>query len=280
MHYEKRLDLLTHRTVWVLRVANRFDANLTLLLSKVSEAVHPNTPGNHIGEGATLDAFLQAQSGVRFVINGGFNHYRKGFYAWPHQGYKVGDPVGLVKIRDHYFEDLLEDSFYGFFVQRSKGQPWAIVSGSQLDKTSKYILGCTPLLIEHGVALTLPPEALAPMPAGEINPPSVLGHGLQRHPRTAVGLKDEELFFFVVEGGASRGCTLPELQEVGRQLGMQSMLNLDGGGSSQFRLRTEHGWIGNFVEEQDAHRVLGNVIVLFDEALKPGAHRHGHEIPC
>lgn len=32
--------------------------------------------GNHVGEGATLSEFLRNQSGVQFVINGGFNHYR------------------------------------------------------------------------------------------------------------------------------------------------------------------------------------------------------------
>ncbi|NCQ52095.1 hypothetical protein GW796_09410 [archaeon] len=91
------------------------------MLSKLSEAILPRTKNNHIGEGSTMDDFLKAQPGVRFIINGGFNHYRKNFYNWTHQEYNVGDPVGLVKIRGHYFEDMLESSAYGFFCPKGKG---------------------------------------------------------------------------------------------------------------------------------------------------------------
>ncbi len=270
MQYQKRHDLLAGRTVWVLQLENRFDTGRTLLLSKVSEAVVPATAGNHIGEGSSLDGLLKAQSGVRFVINGSFNHYRKGFYDWPHQNFHVGDPVGLVKIRDHYFEDLLEPSAYGFFVQQEKRLPWAIVGPEGLDRSAKYILGCTPLLRLNGHPTSLALDSMAPVPPGTINPPSVLGHGLQRHPRTAVGIRGTALYFLLVEGGPTQGCTLPELQEIGGLLQLDSLLNLDGGGSSQFRLRTDGGWVRNFVEPQDEHRVLGNVILLFDEAVKRG----------
>ena len=266
----RRTDLLPGRAVWVIELANDFDSQRTLLLSKVSEAVRPNTVGNHVGEGATMDEFLQAQPGVRFVINGGFNHYRKQFYAWPHQDFNVGDPVGLVKIRDHYFEDLLDTDSYGFLVQLSKLQPWSIVGWEQVDKSAKYILGCTPMLVHGGLPIVLSSSAMTPVPVGNINPPSVLGHGLQRHPRTAVGLTNTSLWFIVVEGGEGEGCTLPELQSVGLQLGLDSLLNLDGGGSAQFRLRTPDGWICNYVAPEDAGRILGNVIVLFEEALKAG----------
>lgn len=266
--YERREELLPGRTVWVLRLQNAFDSQRTLLLSKVSEATRPDTQGNHVGEGASMDEFLQAQPGVRFIINGGFNHYRKGFYAWPHQAFEVGDPVGLVKIRHHVFEDLLDPQHYGFFVQAAKGQPWAVVPPEKLDRASKYILGCTPLLVLDGQARALPPELLAPLPPGQVNPPSVLGHGEQRHPRTAVGLRGGGLVFLLVEGGEAGGCTLRELQGLGLALGLDSLLNLDGGGSSQFRLRDERRWIRNSVDPEDADRVLGHVIVLFDEALK------------
>jgi hypothetical protein len=176
--------------------------------------------------------------------------------------------VGLVKIRTHYFEDLLERDTYGFFVQKEKHQPWSIVGWEQLDKSSKYILGCTPLLIANGRPVGVPPEALVALPAGNVNPPSVLGHGLQNHPRTAVGLKGEELVFLLVEGSEGQGgCSLPELQQIGLDLELGSLLNLDGGGSSQFRLRTSEGWVHNFVEPEDAQRVLGNVIVLFEDGV-------------
>lgn len=274
MRHERRLDLLPGRVVWVLTLANRFDAEQTLLLSKVSEAVAPGAPENHVGAGAALDAFLEAQPGVRFVINGGFNHYRKGFYAWPHQDYHVGDPVGLVKIRQHVFDDVLDIAGYGFLVQKDKHRPWAIVPPEHLDRSAKYILGCTPLLMLNGKPVSLRQEALAPLPSGRVIPPSVLGHGLQRHPRTAVGVRGDRLVFLVVEGGSGHGCTLPELQALGATLHLDSLLNLDGGGSSQFRLLTSNGWVCNAVEPHDAERVLGNVIVLFDDALsRPAGER-------
>lgn len=264
MQHKQHHDLLVGRIIWVLRLQNRFDNQQTLLLSKVSEAIQPSSLHNHIGEGSTLDTFIRAQPNVRFVINGGFNHSRKDFYAWPHQDYQIGDPVGLVKIRDHYFEDQLAPKFYGYFVQKERGLPWSIVTGEQLDKTSKYILGCTPLLLRAGQPTAIPRESLAPLPAGQINPPSVLGHGLQRHPRTAVGVHGPDLYFIVVEGGPGQGCTLPELQKVGVILGLDSLLSLDGGGSTQFRLRSPSGWLRNYVAPEDTQRTLGNVIALFD----------------
>lgn len=268
MRYEQRHDLLPGRTVWQVRVPNTFDETRTLLLSKVSEALRPRTPDNHVGEGGTLDDFLRAQPGVRFVINGGFNHYRKAFYAWPNQAFNVGDPVGLVKIREHFFEDVLDPSLFGYLVQGRKGEPWRIVQGAELDRHSKYILGCTPLLLLRGQPRPIPREALAPVAPGCVNPPSVLGHGLQRHPRTAVGIQGDELVFVLVEGAQGGGCTLLELQQLGVELGLSEFLNLDGGGSSQFRLRTDAGWVCNRVAPEDSNRVLGHVIVLFEEALK------------
>lgn len=246
---------------------------LTLLISKVSEAVLPNTPGNHVGHGDVMDGFIRKQPCVRFLINGGFNHYRKNFYAWPHQTFNVGDPVGLVKIREHLFEDFLDLEHYGFLVQQEKKAPWQILRREQLTLTEKYILGCTPLLVYEGQRVHLPDDLMVPMAAGMVNPPSVLGHGLQRHPRTAVGLKDGELYFLTIEGNSPEydGCTLPELQELGIVLGLEALLNLDGGGSSQFRLRRGAGdsaWIANEVHDDDKSRILGHVLVIFDETLK------------
>jgi hypothetical protein len=245
--------------------------SLTLLISKVSEAVLPNTQGNHVGQGDIMDNFIRKQPGVRFLINGGFNHYRKNFYAWPHQAFNVGDPVGLVKIREHMFQDFLNLEHYGFLVQREKKAPWQIVRQDRLALNEKYILGCTPLLVHEGQRVPLPEDLMVPMPEGLVNPPSVLGHGLQSHPRTAVAIKDGELYFLTIEGNSERyeGCTLPELQELGIALGVEALLNLDGGGSSQFRLNTDaQTWLANEVHNDDKARVLGHVLVIFDESLK------------
>lgn len=269
MKYTKNTTILENRTVWIIEIENDFSKDTTLLLSKVSEAVLPNTSGNHIGEGATIDTFLEKQSGVRFIINGGYNHYRKNFYEWNHDKFNVGDPVGLVKIREHYFEDILDIENFGFFVQKEKNLPWEIFKYEDLNKNEKYILGCTPLLIDNHEKTVLPIEKMQPMQPGKINPPSVLGHGLQHHPRTLVGIKDNMLVFMLVESDEKLGgATLPEMQEVGLKLGLNSLLNLDGGGSSQFRIFEDNKYISNYVAIEDKNRILGNVIVLFDEKLK------------
>jgi len=126
MKVEKSNDILLGRSVWIIEIDNNFDSpsTSTLLLSKMSEALLPNKQGNHIGEGGTLDDFIQKQKGVKFIINGGFNHYRKNFYEWKHQDFNVGDPIGITKIRDHYFEDVLTLENYGFFTQENKKESW------------------------------------------------------------------------------------------------------------------------------------------------------------
>ena len=71
--------------------------------------------------------------------------------------------------------------------------------------------------------------------------------------------------FVVGQGGG--GCTLLELQELGLSLGLDTFLNLDGGGSSRFRLVTENGPIESCVEAEDKDRILSHVLVMFDRSL-------------
>lgn len=245
------------------------NSHLTLLISKVSEAINPDLPNNHIGEGHNIDTFLQHQKKVRFIINGGFNHYRKNFYDWKHQNFNIGDPVGIVKIREHYFEDFLSLENYGFLVQKDKGLPWDIITPKEYSKEYKYILGCTPLLIYDGKSIILNEHIMKPVDIGKINPPSILGHGMQNHPRTAVGMKNGNLYFFIVEGDDNQGgCTLYDLQQLGQMFKLDKLLNLDGGGSSQFRLIEHEKIIQNYIAPKDINRKLGHVLVIFDKTLK------------
>jgi hypothetical protein len=267
MNYEKNQIILKDRTVWIIEIGNNFNNSQTLLLSKMSEALTPNQINNHIGEGGTLDDFINVQPGVKFIINGSFNHYRKNFYSWKHQNFNIGDPVGLLKIRHHYYEDFIDLDDYGFFIQNEKQQPWIISQKNNLNLENKYILGSTPLLIFNGQKQSINFNKMIPVDKNTINPPSYLGHGLERHPRTAVGIKNDKIYFILVEF-KNEGCSLPELQQLGCDLKLDSLLNLDGGGSSQFKLKINNHWISNDVEPKDKNRVLGNVIVLFDEKLK------------
>ncbi|MCS7264180.1 MAG: phosphodiester glycosidase family protein [Armatimonadetes bacterium] len=61
-----------------------------------------------------------------------------------------------------------------------------------------------------------------------------------KHPRTAVGLKEDALIWVVVDGrqpGYSEGMSLDELAEFLRNIGCKDALNLDGGGSSTLLVR-------------------------------------------
>lgn len=253
--------------VHFIKFEQQANANLTLLLSKLSEAVAPNTVKNHLGEGSVLNNIFVHQKGIRFIINGGFSHYRKNFYEWPHQNYNVGDPVGIVKIREHFFNDSIDTKHYGFLTQKNKGDNWSITNEESLDINSKYILGCTPLLIYNSKEVTVPTELAALLPPGVINPPGVLAHANIPNARTAVGIKGSDILFISVE--ANPGITLEELTKIGTGENLEFLLNLDGGGSTQFKIITDSaGIIENNILPEDKNRVLGHSIILFDNSLK------------
>lgn len=254
--------------VHIIKIEQNKNDNLTLLISKTSEAINPLTDNNHIGDGASINDILKKQDGIRFIINAGFNHYRKNFYYWPNNKFNIGDPVGLVKIRKHLFEDRLNKENYGYFSQFSKSSEWKISDDDSYLTNYKYVLGCTPKLIIDYKPISIPNEI--PVNQNEINPPSYLGHANQIHPRTAVGIKNNTIYFVVVENNISGngGCTLEELQSIGLELKLNSFLNLDGGGSSQFKIFKDNKEISNFIHSYDTNRVLGHTFILFDETLK------------
>lgn len=244
-------------------------AHLKMIASKSSEALLPDTVGNHIGEGGTFDALLKSQPDIRFMVNGTFNHYRKSFYGWSHSNFEVGDPVGIVKIREHMYDDLAYGALNGFLC-RVERHCWVISSTPVIG--SKYVVNGRPLLIADGKALSLPLEEVKPVNVGVVNPPSFLGHGLQCHARTAVGVDvSGDLVFIIVEGegvGANTGIDLLTLQEFGMHLNLVSLLNLDGGGSSRFWLKAGDGSIiESGIATEDKDRVLGNSLMLFSKNL-------------
>lgn len=250
----------------VIQYNQSLNSKTTLLISKLSEAILPNTIGNEVGEGSTMDNIFNHQKNIKFIINAGFSHYRKNFYDWKHQDYNVGDPVGIVKIRNHLFNDVIDNKHYGYFAQKDKGFQWSIEKEINDINKYKYILGCTPLLIHNSKLLEIPNEQ--PVANGMVNPPSYLGHGNQCHPRTAVGIKNDCIYFVNVENNinGNGGCTLLELQSIGQNIELDSFMNLDGGGSSQFRIVEEDGnIISNYVSEEDNKRILGHAFIIFND---------------
>ena len=60
-------------------------------------------------------------------------------------------------------------------------------------------------------------------------------HVMAKHPRSAIAVKGKKVYLIVVDGRdpeRASGVTIPELAHMMRVLGMDSALNLDGGGSS------------------------------------------------
>jgi exopolysaccharide biosynthesis protein len=109
----------------------------------------------------------------------------------------------------------------------------------------KNILGGAPLLIENGIIVE------------DISKENVHSTFLElRHPRTALGVKKNGSWLFVlVEGrklGQSKGATIKELAEYMKELGCQYALNLDGGSSSTFvvenkEIKGAHGSVSELV---------------------------------
>lgn len=125
------------------------------------------------------------------------------------------------------------------------GDQAEFVEAYESEEWSSYenILGSTPLLLENGRIL----ENMADE--------NVHNTFLElRHPRSAVGVKnDGTIIFAVVEGrklGQSKGVTIKELAEYMQELGCAFALNLDGGSSSTLVLQNKEikGAYGNASE--------------------------------
>jgi hypothetical protein len=103
---------------------------------------------------------------------------------------------------------------------RSEPNPWP---------SKDYIVGGVPVLVHQGKVIE---------DFGEEQIPASFA---RRHPRTAVGFRQDGTWIFVVVDGRqpslSVGMTLTELANLLRDLGCSEALNLDGGGSSTLVLQ-------------------------------------------
>ena len=90
-----------------------------------------------------------------------------------------------------------------------------------------------------------------------------------RHPRTAVGYNNKEIYFAVVDGrrsGWSRGMTYYELGELMLRMKCYEALNLDGGGSSTMWVR---GTLRNKVSD-GRERPVANALAVTSSAPRTG----------
>ncbi|WP_164111264.1 MULTISPECIES: phosphodiester glycosidase family protein [Sphingobacterium] len=91
-----------------------------------------------------------------------------------------------------------------------------------------------------------------------------------RHPRTAIALKENTLILLTVDGrnAKSQGLTLGELEKILRWYGCQSAMNLDGGGSTTMYIKgqPDHGIVNypsdNKLFDHKGERAVSNIIYL------------------
>lgn len=97
------------------------------------------------------------------------------------------------------------------------------------------------------------------------------GDAKERHPRTAVGIKDNKLYLVTVDGrqpGVSEGMTLYEFTELLLAQGIENAVNLDGGGSTTMAVRKQGDAVIKLanVPSDGRERYVGNSIQIVSEA--------------
>jgi exopolysaccharide biosynthesis protein len=90
------------------------------------------------------------------------------------------------------------------------------------------------------------------------------GFDTTRHPRTLIGLDEDNAIWLVTVDGRqpalSLGMSFAELQALSRRLGLKSALNLDGGGSTTMVV---HGHIVNHPSDDTGPRKVSDAILVF-----------------
>ena len=247
-------------------------------LSKMSEAL---VGGTVVGEGATLDQFLGAQTDVKTVINGGFFYYAKMEEVYgvkPPPSKAVGDGIGRFKIRGYSSEEpdnlaawgpgweevaclhpiQRAGSFRrGWLSQEKRGEPFRLVANlpgvappAMVDH--KYILTCSPLLLVDGYPTPNPQYREERIEVK--GPPGHLGHLTQPNHRSMIGQREDGT---LVLAASNKPMVFEEMQEVMMELGCMTAMGLDGGGSSFLWHEGERKVQG------DGERLVGNAIVVF-----------------
>jgi hypothetical protein len=85
-----------------------------------------------------------------------------------------------------------------------------------------------------------------------------------RHPRTAIGTSGDDVTWFLVADGRqptlSMGMNFAEMQALGRRIGLTSMLNLDGGGSTTLWVQ---GTIVNSPSDAAGPRKVSDALLVY-----------------
>jgi hypothetical protein len=167
----------------------------------------------------TTGAFL-AEAGVQVAVNGSFfEPFRPGFLLGFASEPNRGDPVSVKGLSISDGEIYSEDYPELPVLCLSNGRAEIRAGGCTAD--TRQALAGNPIFVEHGAPVVHERSAYHRDP----------------HPRTAVAVDagGRTLWLIVVDGRQpdySEGATLAELADITLELGVETALNLDGGGSS------------------------------------------------
>lgn len=141
------------------------------------------------------------------------------------------------------------------------GRDFFIVKGDSTNLQSEEnivahdVLSTGPVMLINGQALPIPNDAFCN----------------DRHPRTAMGEKEDgTIVLLVVDGRAkeSAGMSIPELQQLMKWLGCRDAINLDGGGSSTMYIKGQpYNGVVNYPTDNkrfdhEGEREVANAIVI------------------
>lgn len=133
-----------------------------------------------------------------------------------------------------------------FSAQETPLNPWP---------SMEFVVGGTPMLLREGEFV----QDFGPERVPE-------NFVMQRHPRTAMGVRADGTWVLVVVDGRrptlSIGMTLAELAQLMKSLGCKDALNLDGGGSSTMYL---YGQVVNIPSDLAGERPVSDAILVLPE---------------
>ena len=205
----------------IIHVADVTLSDQTALYMNFPE--RPNSSLSYLAKKTTT--FLDETGGLLAINAGYFEPFRPGvpFYFYPRTSDPIA-PIGLVIGRG----DLLWES-NGWAAVCVEERRALIVEGDCSAETIAAVAG-RDLLIRDGDPTDLIPSQYNDRP----------------YPRTALATNDDgtRVWLIVVDGlqrSYSEGASLIDLQQIGIELGVTNLINLDGGGSSTMAWRNERG---------------------------------------
>lgn len=180
---------------------------------------------------ADRNSALAAVNGGFFYISGSLTNYPKGLlkinHHWHASQFKTYSAIGWSNDQSKVLFDRIRRGVTGIH-----SRSWPPYTHESDWQTAAFIISGKSILVKAN-------EPVQDFTHENIHPNIVFG----KHPRTALGVKENGYWIFVtVDGtrlgwGTSPGMTLKELAKLMKQLGCRDAINMDGGGCTTMVIR-------------------------------------------